>query len=73
MDVIPHKNYKHYKGDVYLVLGVAIESTNVREGRRVVVYTSLQNGTMHTRDEKEFTELVKWPNGDMKPRFMLDV
>lgn len=73
MDVIPHKNYTHYKGGKYRVLGVAIDSTNEREGRRVVVYTSLANGTMYARDEKEFTEIVMCPDGEMKQRFVLSV
>jgi len=61
--------FKHYKGGRYLVLiNDAIESTNGREGRRVVVYFSCQKETWHTREYKEFVEFVE-VSGVLVPRF----
>lgn len=62
--------YVHYKGGKYLVLFVAHESTNGREGRDVVVYVSLTNNSTHTRDFVEFTEEIVWPDGVTRPRFI---
>ena len=62
--------YRHYKGGKYLVLFVADDSTNKREGNKVVVYASLAHGTINCRDLNEFTEIVAWPDGGQKPRFI---
>ena len=69
-DISVNRVYEHYKGDKYLVLLVADDSTNNRSGNRVVVYVSLTNGKIHCRDLTEFTEPVKWPDKGMKPRFV---
>ena len=68
-DIAVNKVYEHYKGGKYLVLLLADDSTNAREGNHVVVYISLANGKTYCRDASEFTQLIKWDNGDMKPRF----
>lgn len=68
MDVVPGV-YAHYKGGRYRVLFVAKESTNAREGGRTVVYVSLSNGNIFTRDIGEFAEPIQWPDGTMRPRF----
>ena len=62
--------YIHHKGGKYLVLALADESTNDRKGNKVVVYVSLTYGKIKCRDLREFIEIVKWPDGDMKPRFV---
>ena len=62
--------YQHYKGGTYRVLLIATESTNAREGNKAVIYISLKDGLIHYRDLKEFTELVVWPDGGKKPRFI---
>jgi hypothetical protein len=66
----PGKVYQHYKGDCYLVLFLSEESTNARCGMAVVVYLSLERGIIHNRDLGEWVELVKWPDGEMRPRFV---
>lgn len=60
--------YKHFKGGFYRVLFTAQESTNDRAGRAVVVYISLTNGKIHTRDLAEFQSLVGLGPA-MPPRF----
>jgi hypothetical protein len=71
-DVIPQRAYRHSKGGRYLVLAVASDSTNAREGNRIVVYVSLTYGTVKARDLAEFVEEVAWPDGVRRPRFVLD-
>lgn len=71
MDVVPGV-YMHYKGGKYRVLFVAKESTNARSGGKTVVYVSLTNGNIFTRDLSEFTETVKMPDGKEVPRFALE-
>ncbi|HEY4498843.1 MAG TPA: DUF1653 domain-containing protein [Candidatus Paceibacterota bacterium] len=72
MDVIPGTTYVHKKGGRYIILHIADESTNKRTGNKVVVYQSIALGKIHTRDLDEFTELVEWPDGTQKPRFILE-
>jgi hypothetical protein len=71
MEVIPNRVYDHYKGGRYLVLSVADDSTNNRAGNRVVVYVSLTYGTIKCRDLVEFIELVEWPDGQKRSRFVI--
>lgn len=62
--------YRHFKGDYYLVLFMAIDAET---GRRVVVYQSLSTGIYHTRDEEEFlspTDKEKYPSAIYKWRFV---
>jgi len=52
--------YKHYKGGLYRVLFLAQVSTNgPDEGKLVVVYVSLADGTIYSRDDRQFTEIIK--------------
>lgn len=69
---ILNRVYKHYKDGRYFILAVARESTNARQDRRVVVYVSLTYGIVRCRDLDEFNEIVEWPDGSKKPRFVLD-
>ncbi|HEX5774683.1 MAG TPA: DUF1653 domain-containing protein [Candidatus Paceibacterota bacterium] len=62
--------YEHHKGGKYLVFGVAEESTNARKGNKVVLYVSLTYGKMKCRDLEEFTEVVEWPDGQRRSRFI---
>lgn len=62
--------YEHHKGGKYLVLGIAEESTNARKGNRVVIYVSLTYGKVRCRDLEEFTEVIEWPDGESRPRFV---
>src|SRR5581483_7591185 len=71
--VIPGKVYTHYKNGRYTVLCLTEESTNARKGNNGgVVYVSLTYGKIKHRDFDEFTELVEWPDGKMRPRFILE-
>ncbi len=65
-----HGQYDHYRGGKYLVLFVGEESTNARQGAKVVVYVSLTYGMVKCRDLREFNEIVEWPDGQMRPRFV---
>lgn len=71
MEIIPDRVYEHHKGGKYLVLFVADDSTNARPGNKLVVYVSLTYGVIKCRDLSEFTESVEWPDGQTRPRFVL--
>ena len=54
--------YRHYKGPLYLVLGVGKDSNNDRNGEAMVVYISLSEphaGAFRTRHLKEFIDQVQ--------------
>ncbi len=68
--IIPGKVYRHHKDDLYTVLHVVDDSTNARAGNKVVVYVSLTYGTIKCRDVKEFTQIIIWPDGKKRPRFV---
>ncbi len=70
-EIVPQRTYTHFKGGTYLVLAVADDSTNSRKGTQMVVYVSLTYGTIKSRDLSEFTELVTWPDGIERSRFVL--
>jgi len=70
--IILGKIYKHHKGGRYLVLHIVDESTNTLVGKKGVVYVSLTYGLIKHRDLEEFIEIVEWPDGEKRPRFILD-
>lgn len=57
--------YRHYKGNVYEVLGVAKHSETLEE---LVVYRSVHDGQIWVRPRKMFLEEVAW-EGKKQPRF----
>ena len=63
--------YKHFKGHIYKVIGIAKDSEDLKEK---VVYQNTETGELWLRDEKEFLSLVdkeKYPNVSQKYRFEL--
>ena len=68
--IIPGTIYRHYKGGRYIVLHIARDSTNNRDGNKGVVYFSLAKRTVNYRDVSEFTEEIMWPDGVTRPRFI---
>ena len=65
-----NKIYKHFKGDLYLVIDVAIDSES---GKRKVVYRALyDDNKLYVRDYDMFLSEVdhdKYPNVYQKYRF----
>jgi hypothetical protein len=61
--------YRHFKGDLYIIKGIAIHS----ETKEVLVsYRACKDGTRWVRPLKNFTENVVDPkNGRVVPRFEL--
>lgn len=57
--------YRHYKGGHYRTL---MHATDANTGQPVVVYESLDNGRVYTRDWEEFHSLVEPQH---VPRFTL--
>lgn len=66
--------YRHYKGGLYMAMGLAW--THNHNGDIDVVYVSLEHGEFRTRpyaidsrDEDYWDELLVWPDGVVRHRF----
>ena len=63
--------YKHFKGHIYQVIGIAKDCETLEEK---VVYQNTVTGELWLRDEEEFLSLVdkeKYPNVEQIYRFEL--
>ncbi len=63
--------YKHFKGHVYIVIGVAKDADTLEEK---VVYQNVDNKDMWVRGKKDFLSLVdkkKYPDVKQEYRFEL--
>ena len=65
--MIESSTYLHFKGGKYRVLFEALHSD---EKEPVVVYVSMIFGTVWVRPTKEWSEMVEWPDGEMRTRFI---
>jgi hypothetical protein len=60
--------YDHFKGGVYLVEGFSSWASG--EGEQLVEYISLSNGKRFARFATQWCEIVKWPDGRYRSRFV---
>ena len=63
--------YKHFKGHIYKVIGIAKDSEDLSEK---VVYQNIETGELWLRSEKDFLSFVdknKYPNVKQIYRFEL--
>ena len=73
---LPPGLYRHSKGDLYEVLGLVQDSTNGSPEPYgwMVHYHSLHppphRGGVYVRRHAQFVELVLWPDGQVRPRFI---
>ena len=64
--------YRHFRGGYYFVSDVDEKDSDNAPGRGGyprVRYFSLVHQHWTSRSRKEFCELVKWPDNEMRPRF----
>ena len=65
--------YRHWKGGVYFVHGIADLEIDGTVGRAIVVYESIQgvndDGRMRARSRTDFDALVQDGDGRTVPRF----
>lgn len=64
---LPIGVFDHFKGGVYLVERLARSADT---GEPIVVYLSLHHGTWHTRRLSQWNEVVPWPDGVERARFV---
>jgi len=60
--------WDHFKGGVYKVTGFSSWASG--NGEKVVGYTSMLFGTDHTRLVNQWCEVVEWPDGKYRSRFV---
>ncbi len=60
--------WDHFKGGVYAVHGRVLWTGP--EGGEVVIYTSMVFGTTHARLVSVWNEIVRWPDGAYRTRFV---
>jgi hypothetical protein len=63
-----HGLWKHFKGGLYESKRVERDADT---GGFRVSYKSLTNGTYHSRRIEQWNEVVPWPDGVERPRFIL--
>lgn len=72
MEVMKNRVYKHFKGDYYLVVDVAMHSET---GEKLVIYRTLYGeGKLYARPYEMFMSKVdrdKYPNVEQEYRFQL--
>ncbi len=63
--------YKHFKGHIYCVIGIAKDSETLLD---MVVYKNMDNGDMWIRSKSDFLSFVdknKYPDVEQEYRFEL--
>lgn len=61
--------YRDHKGELHVVVAVCADATSARAGEKMVLYYSLAHQRLMVRDAMEFNEVIKWPDGKLRPRF----
>jgi len=64
---VESKTFLHFKGGKYRVL---FEGLHADGAEPVVIYVSMIYGTVWVRSLSEWNETVKWPDGEMRQRFI---
>ena len=67
-NILPGALLLHFKGTKMKVLHRA---TDAATGKEVVVYVHLDDGRIWTRPVEEFNDLVYWPDGQTRKRFIV--
>lgn len=65
---MPHGIWDHFKGGIYLTQGFGAWASGNGEG--VVAYISMSNGKAFYRLATQWNEIVRWPDGQLRSRFI---
>lgn len=63
--------YQHFKGDYYRIVAVARYEPAKPSDEWLVIYRSMKFGHVWARHFTVWKEDVRWPDGAMRPRFVL--
>jgi len=63
---VPTGKYRHYKGNVYIVVCTYLHEATKEPH---VLYRNVHDGKTWGRAIASFTELVRWPDATLRPRF----
>jgi hypothetical protein len=69
-DIIRPGIYDHFKGGVYLVTGLSTWVSGGEPEAQAVEYLSMIYGTRFTRLATQWCEVVQWPDGKYRSRFV---
>lgn len=69
VQMIPGQILQHFKGGFYKVLTVGKDADT---GEEIVVYIALEDGETYTRKAYRFEEIVEWPDGTKRARFIVN-
>ena len=68
-DLSPAARLRHFKGGTYRVFGDGFDASH--ESEPIVIYISEKTLETWVRKRAEFTEIVDWPDGQRRTRFVL--
>jgi len=66
-----HGAWDHFKGGVYISTQVVMNVDSQEAQEPMVIYCSATYGTWFARRCEEWNELVEWPDGKYRSRFVL--
>ena len=69
MEPQPSQKFKHFKGGIYKIVTIALDSDNPE--KKIVVHKSIIDGKTWARSLEEFIGFKEFPDGSKVKRFEL--
>lgn len=69
-NTLPGNIVRHFKGGLYKIIARARDAAD--PNNILIVYLSLRDGQYWVRREVEFNDEVKWSDGYLRKRFIVD-